>query len=167
MNLIALREVYQNDGSYFEEKLIAGLLCIVTKKKENVLFGRIEFITFTTVTETNSNITEEVIRDFSNASFLNAQNNYDGRGLGHNSGVISISILIGNNVDHSAIEFCKRSSERHWGARQIHIIYHQSIDRFYYYSGWHLWGGLLLSYYRRLSMNMMQQIRAVISTQNK
>ncbi len=161
-NLPKIKDIYNKSNLFYKEANIKNLDCVIVKRTETIFFGCLEYVTFITIGESSQIITKEIIRDFSNACFESARINYDGRGLGRNSGVISISVLLGSNVSQTAKEFCKRGSERHWASRQIHIIYDQSNNEFYNYSGWQIWGGAIIPYYRKLSSETMDIVRTAV-----
>lgn len=148
---------------YWKDDTIGNFSCIVAKTIDKVLFRRVELVSFIIVAESLLPVTRDIIQDFSSACMDYSHDNYDGRGLGYNSGIVSLSMLLGNNIHPEAQEFCRKPAKRRFASRQINVVYDVVNGQFYYYSGWQIWGALLFPYYRALRASTMEIVRNAIT----
>jgi len=158
-----IKKSYLESNSFYQETILGGLSCIISKKIEYIFHKRIELVIFTFVSVIVDNVTENAIKAFSNECHKKAVNEYDGRGLSNNSGVISISILIANKIDDSAIQYCKENSKPHWATKQIHIVYDITKDKFYFSKRWRIWGALFYTNYQNIIKKTISELRVAFS----
>lgn len=163
-NLNKIENFCSRNNFLYNKEVVDGLNSILYKNTDKIFYEKIEFFKFITIAECPEIITKQTIQNFSNLCFDNARRNYDGRGLGNNSGIVSIALLICDKVDESAKEFCKKKSKPHWASIQIHIIYDLENNLFYNYSGWRAWGGFFNSYYRKISNETMNLVKSALSS---
>lgn len=162
MDIQDLKNIFITNKIYQKNQVISNIDSLIGYVREYKFYKQIEFITYVIVGSTEERITKSVAEDFLNASFNYAEENYNGRGVGNNSGLISISVLVGKDIDQSAINFFKRSSKKHFAAREISILYDINTDEFYrsnFYK-FPFWGVLFFKYYRKLSEEVMNLVRS-------
>jgi|GEM_PF-1233388 len=145
-----IEQVFKEQDVFFKIELILNIECVVGYIKDHTFFGRAEIITFIIIAETNENVTEEFIQQFSEAGFKYGKENYDGKGIGNNSGLVTISVLIASDIEQGAKKFCKRAQKPQWASRKFSMIYDNKQHEFFPSYGIQFWGFLIFPYYKKM-----------------
>lgn len=102
----------------------------------------------TVVGKTNDLIDEAYLKEFSASSmrFIQATHGHKDSGF---TLTVSINILIGTNIDPSAIKFAGKSSISQIGEREIPVVYDLILKKYYTFRWYNLWGFIYAYYYLR------------------
>jgi len=103
-----------------------------------------------------TNITIDSIKDFSDHSLGYSIKNNRGLMRGMQSGVMSISVLMSNNVDGGAIEWVQERPPKHYAAMEVPVIYDLSNNNYYFYKDTPLWGMIYYPYIIALINNALR-----------
>jgi hypothetical protein len=106
--------------------------------------------TFVFISDYTDIISRDVIEHYSKACFEYALKNNKGRPRGWQSGVSSLAILRGNNIENGAVDFCERTMKKHWSAFEIPVLFSPDKKRLIKCLNEPLWGKLYLSYFSDL-----------------
>ena len=115
--------------------------------------------TFIVIGETEQSIRLDTIAKFSGDAFQFALKNNKGWPRGLQSGVGSIAILIGPDVDSSAVQFCESFSKKHWSAFEIPVVFDTSTNKLSMHTSSPAWGSLYVPYFTRKIMDLYDLLR--------
>jgi hypothetical protein len=104
-------------------------------------------------------ITKAVIEKFSTDCFEYALKNNKGWPRGLQSGVGSVAILKGSNVDSEAIAFCQKLSKKHWSAFEIPVIYNTENKQISHYIKTPVWGTIYFPHFSKLIAAVTNALR--------
>jgi hypothetical protein len=76
--------------------------------------------------------------------------NKKGLPRGLNSGVMSIAVILSNNIEKDAIEWISSAPPKHYGLFEIPVIYDLSNGHYYHYDNSKFWGKKMYPYAIRL-----------------
>jgi len=140
-------EIFKNESINFEQQTINGINCSVGYiKKFKWSWFATQLNTFIIIGKTEQKIDRQTIEDFSNSCFEYSLSNYEGLPRGLQSGVASIAILQGSNIDDEAKRFCEKLSKKHWGAVEIPVLYNINENRSIRFVTKPLWGRIYFPY---------------------
>ena len=145
-----LNQVLRSQNMETSEAVIGGVPCTIGYIKEfRWSWLATQLNCFIIVGETDTMIDKKCIENFSANCLKYALDNHKGWMRGIQSGVGSIAILKGNNVDDHAIKFCQHPSKTHFAAFEIPIIYNTSTKQTYKYISKPLWGRIYFPYFTK------------------
>jgi hypothetical protein len=102
------------------------------------------------VGSTDQLIDQAMIEHFSKACFEYATKNNQGWPRGLQSGVGSVAILQGDNIDRSGAAFCEKLSKKHWSAFEIPVLYYKADKRAIRFLSRPIWGTIYFPYFTKL-----------------
>lgn len=144
-------EILKSETEYVRNGSIAGIECSVGYiKKFKWSWFATQLNTFVFIGETDKTIDKALIENFSRNCFEYALKHNTGWPRGIQSGIASISILKGNSIDNSAIEFCTRFSKKHWSAFELPILYDTNQNKIIKNQSGKIWGAIYFSYLNKI-----------------
>ena len=140
-------DIFRNENINFEQQTINGINCSVGYiKKFKWSWFATQLNTFIIIGKTDQQIDRQSIEDFSESCYEYSLKNYKGLPRGLQSGVASIAILQGSDIDSEAEDFCEKLSEKHWGAVEIPVLYDINKNRTIRFITKPLWGTIYFPY---------------------
>ena len=96
-------------------------------------------------------VSEDMVEHVLGQSFAYAKKHYKGWPKGLQSGVGVISILISNNIDPSAIEYCETlKNGKKWAGFTVPVIINSSTNEVHSFKKNPLWGRIYFPYFKQL-----------------
>lgn len=143
-----LKQILSSENIYSGQVNINGVNCTVGYiKKFKWTWFATQLNTFIIIGETDQPINKAVIENFSSACLNYALANNKGWPRGLQSGVGSIAILMGNNIEGDAIYFAENSSKKHFSAFEIPVLLDLEKRLVYKYKSTPIWGKIYFSYF--------------------
>jgi hypothetical protein len=144
-------QALKSEGIYLKNDVIAGQPCSIGYIKQfRWSWMATQMNTFVIIAHTANLIDHQTIEAFSANCFKYSLKNNKGWPRGLQSGVTSIAILTGENVDPGAINFCTTSSKKHWSAFEIPIVFNTAKKETYRFNKNPIWGRLYYPYFSQL-----------------
>lgn len=151
MELKSAAEVLKEQGIYIGQDIIGGINCSIGYEKVfKWSWLATQLNTFVIIGATDQQIDRVLIESFSKACFEYATKNNQGWPRGLQSGVASIAILQGANIDVSGAVFCEKLSKKHWSAFEIPVLYYTPDKRPIRFLSKPLWGTIYFPHFSRL-----------------
>ena len=145
-----LKEIFKDENCYFSQANIGGFDCTIGYiKKFRWRWFATQLNTFIIIAETEMNIDKNVIENFSANCFKYALKNNQGWPRGLQSGIGSIAILRGSNINSNAIRFCENSSKKHFSAFEIPVLYDTTKKEVIKYRKKPIWGTIYFSFFTK------------------
>lgn len=147
-NLAPFKNKFVADGIYSGRVLINDKYTVeqAYMKKFRFSWFATQLNTFISVSQFDNIITKEIIEDFSKSSLKYSLKNHKGWPRGFQSGIVSISVLVGDNITKDAIEFCENFSKKHWSAFELPIIVDTANKRTIRFKSSPIWGTVYFNY---------------------
>ncbi len=151
-NLAPFKDKFVTDGIYSGRVLINDKYTVEQAylKEFRFSWSATQLNTFISVGQFDGIITKEVIEDFSKANFKYSLKNHKGWPRGLQAGVVSISVLIGDNITEDAIEFCENFSKKYWSAFELPVIVDIAKKRTISFKSSPIWGTIYFPYIQEL-----------------
>jgi len=144
-------EFLKSQEAQLSEATIGGIKCNVGYiKKFKWSWLATQLNTFVIIGETDSLIDKNAIETFSKNCFDYALKNSQGWPRGIQSGIGSVAILKGSNVDPSAAHFCQTFSKKHFSAFEVPVVYDTQQKRTFRYSSTPLWGKIYFPFFTKI-----------------
>ena len=138
----------KNQNIFFAEESISGIPCTIGYTKEfRWSWMATQLNTFIFFGESETPIDQQVIDQFSVQCFDYATRNSKGWPRGLQSGVGSIAILQGNQVQADAVTYCEKNLRKHWAASEIAVVYDKVQKKATRFKSTPIWGALYFSYF--------------------
>jgi hypothetical protein len=140
-------DIFRNESINFEQQTINGINCSVGYIKNfKWSWFATQLNTFIIIGKTDQKIERQTIEDFSNSCFEYSLQNHEGWAIGLQSGVASIAILQGKDIEDEAKDFCEKLSKKHWSAFEIPVLYDINKNRAIRFIKKPLWGIIYFPY---------------------
>lgn len=144
-------EILKNETTYLGKGNIAGIECHIGYiKKFKWSWMATQLNTFVIIGETDKTIDKATLEVFSKNCFEHATRHNQGWPRGFQSGIASIAILQGNNVDNSALEFSSKFSKKHWSAFELPVVFSLEQKRAVRNHSRPLWGAIYFPYLNKV-----------------
>ncbi|HYV91489.1 MAG TPA: hypothetical protein VE978_06890 [Chitinophagales bacterium] len=140
--------ILKDENIYLGQEIIDGIQCsigYIKKFKWTRLATQLN--TFIIIGSTNHIIDKQVIENFSKSCFTYSLKNNKGWPRGLQAAVGSISILQGKLIEKDAIEFCERTSKKHWSAFEIPVLYNIDQRKCFRFTTNPLWGAIYFPFF--------------------
>jgi hypothetical protein len=148
---MSAEEALKQDGLFIENTTINGIPCSVGYDKQfRWSWMATQLNTFVFVGTANQPIDKALIEAFSTGCYEYAIKNHKGWPRGLQTGVGSIAILTGKNVDEAARIFCEKPTKKHWSAFEIPVIYDTQSKSIIQYLKKPIWGTIYFPYFTEL-----------------
>lgn len=112
---------------------------------------------FIIISEINK-ISKKSIVDFSDYSCGYSIKNKKFKLRGMKTGIISIAILMSNDIDNEAVKWVNSSPPRHFAALEVPVIYDLTDGHFYYFNDKEFRGSMIRPYAYRLIDQLLQNL---------
>ena len=143
--------ILKSENAQFSEATIGGIKCSVAYiKKFKWSWLATQLNAFVIIGETETLIDRITIENFSKSCFEFATKNSQGWPRGIQSGIGSIAILKGSNVDPSAVKFVEDFSKKHFSAFEIPVVYDSEKKRAFRYVSTPLWGKIYFPFFTKV-----------------
>ena len=140
-------EIFKNENILFDEDNINGIDCSIGYiKKFKWSWIATQLNTFIFIGKTTEPINKNTIESYSESCLKYALKNNKGWPRGLQSGVVSIAILYGENIEKDAILFCTQFSKKHWSAMEIPVIYDSKNHQAIRFTNSPIWGHIYFPY---------------------
>lgn len=149
--LKSFKDEFVDNGIYHSEKQFSNNIStqIAYIKKSKLKWLATQLNTFIVVGATASNITEQLIHDFSDEAFQFAKKNNRGLPRGLHSGIGVIAVLIGKSADFQAKNYCLKLS-KHYNAFKIPVIVETENNEIIHFTKEPFWGKMYYPYLKKL-----------------
>jgi len=133
----------------YTDKIINGDVLVCYIKKFRLAWIATQLNTFI-ILGTKDNISKPDIESFSHSCFEYALKNNRGWPRGVQSGIGSIAVLTGSNVDDQAQAYCLENLKKHWSAFEIPVIHNSNTNELFFFRNNPIWGRIYFPYFRKL-----------------
>ena len=153
--MMDLKQIFENENIFFSQENISGIDCTIGYiKKFKLSWFATQLNSFIIVGQTEMKIDKNLIENFSSSCLTYALKNNKGWPRGVQSGVGSIAILKGSNIDKEAIDFCENPSKKHWSAFEIPVLYDQTKKQITRYKETPIWGIIYFPFFTKIIDNI-------------
>lgn len=126
---------------YLGEANINGIPCSVGCIQETRLrWYATQMNAFVMIGTAPGTISRQLIDDFSARSFDYALKNNKGLPRGVFSAICSIAILLGDDPENEAAQFCTGPPRKHWSAYEIPVLFDTSKGQGFRFKSYPFWG---------------------------
>ena len=153
MNLESIKSKLNEQSIYHSDENILGKPSFIGyEKKFKWSWMATQLNTFVVTTDFgDEQITTAIIEKHLTASFDFARSNYSGWPRGLQSGMGVICVLISNNVDEAAKDYCLRLlSGKKWAGFSIPVIYNSQSNELYRFQKNPMWGAIYYPHFKRM-----------------
>lgn len=142
---------FLNKGIYHSENQFSNNINVQIGyvKKTKLKWLATQLNTFIIVGTTESQITKQLIQDFSSEAFRFAKSNNQGLPRGLHSSIGVIAILIGVKANFEAKRYCLKLS-KHFSAFNIPVIVETESNDIIHFEGTPIWGMMYYPYLKKL-----------------
>ena len=155
------QQALQQAGLSTESATLGGIPCSIGyEKKFKWAWLATQLNTFVIIGQVDGLITKAVIEKFSTDCFEYALKNNKGWPRGLQSGVGSVAILKGGDMDSEAIAFCEKLSKKHWSAFEIPLIYNTENKQVIHYTKTPVWGNIYFPHFSKLIASVTNALRS-------
>mgnify|MGYP001108474121 CR=1 FL=1 len=145
-----IKQLLTNEKIFFKEENINGINCAIGYiKKFKWRWIATQLNTFIIIGQTEQLIDRSLIEEFSTSGYKYSIKNNRGWPRGIQSGVGSIAILQGENIDYSAVEFCRKFPKKHWSVFEIPVLFDLNTKTTIKYSNKPLWGAMYFPFFTK------------------
>jgi len=143
--------ILKSENAQFSQATIGGIQCSVAYiKKFKWSWLATQLNAFVIIGETDALIDKNAMAKFSSDCFDYALKHSQGWPRGIQSGIGSVAILKGNNVDQSAVQFVENFSKKHFSAFEIPVVYDTEKKRAFRYVSTPLWGKIYFPFFTKV-----------------
>lgn len=139
--------IYHSDNNIVNKPSVIGY-----EKKFKLAWMATQLNTFIVATDfKDETITPELINQHITASFNFTKENYTGWPRGLQSGIGVIAILISNNIDEKAKEYCtKLKSGKKWAGFTVPVIFNPDTNEVYQFQKNPMWGRIYYPHFKKI-----------------
>lgn len=133
--------ILKTSTRYLGEANINGISCSVGYIQETRLrWYATQLNAFVIIGKAPGKIPRQVIDDFSARSFDFALKNNKGLPRGVFSAICSIAILLGDEPENEAVQFCTGSPRKHWSAYEVPVLFDTAKRQSFRFKSYPFWG---------------------------
>ena len=143
--------IFHSEGTVFGKPTVIGY-----EKKFRWSWMATQLNTFIVATDfANEEINISIIEKHLTESFSLAKKNYKGWPRGLQSGVGVISILLSNNINNEAVEYCRKlKSGKKWAGFSIPVVFNSATNEVFEFEKNPIWGRIYYPHFRKLIKNL-------------
>ena len=147
------KSIHFSDDSIFGKPTTIGY-----EKKFKWRWMATQLNTFVLVSDFgNETITPVIIENYLAESFKYASANYNGWPRGLQSGLGVIGILISENIDDAAIDYChKLKSGKQWAGFSIPVTLNSRTKEAFYFQKNPMWGRIFYPYFKQMILDLIK-----------
>ncbi|PKB45047.1 hypothetical protein AX016_3283 [Cellulophaga sp. RHA19] len=139
--------IYHSDDNILDKRSVIGY-----EKKFKLSWMATQLNTFIVVTDfKDEKITSTIVDQHLTESFNFTKKNYTGWPRGLQSAIGVVSILISNNIDEDAKEYCKKlKSGKKWAGFTIPVIFNPDTKEVHQFDKNPMWGRIYYPHFKKM-----------------